>query len=139
MSAAEAQKLSQRTVDTIVSLQEEAYFNKFWDDTLSKADNPKLPRKRKAPQRIEECFKCNANLEFLSDIPSHYRQMYYEAFEFVINAIQKCFELPNYQIYVSLENLPFKAVNNEDFSEEQKVATYFYDTDFDAKCFLKFV
>ena len=50
MSAAEAQKLSRRIVGTIVSLREEAQFNKFWHDTLSEAtvlevDNPKLPRK----------------------------------------------------------------------------------------------
>ena len=58
MSAAEAKKFSQRTVDTIVLLQKEIQFNKFWRDTLSEAtileiDNPPLPRKRKAPQRIE--------------------------------------------------------------------------------------
>ena len=58
MSAAEAKEFSQRTVDTIVLLQKEIQFNKFWRDTLSEAtileiDNPPLPRKRKAPQRIE--------------------------------------------------------------------------------------
>ena len=58
MSAAEAKEFSQRTVDTIVLLQKEIQFNKFWSDTLSEAtileiDNPPLPRKRKAPQRIE--------------------------------------------------------------------------------------
>ena len=58
MAAAEAKKLSQRTVDTIVLLQKEIQFNKFWRDALSEAtileiDNPPLPRKRKAPQRIE--------------------------------------------------------------------------------------
>ena len=58
MSAAEAKKFSQRTVDTIALLQKEIQFNKFWRDTLSEAtildiDNPMLPRKRKAPQRIE--------------------------------------------------------------------------------------
>ena len=50
IAAAEAQKLSRRTVDTIVSLREEAQLNKFWHDTLSEAtilevDNPKLSRK----------------------------------------------------------------------------------------------
>ena len=58
MSAAEAKKLSRRTVDTIVSLQKEIQFNNFWRDTLSEAtileiDKSLLPRKRKAPQRIE--------------------------------------------------------------------------------------
>ena len=138
ISAAEAQKLSRRTVGTIVSLREEAHFNKSWHGTLSEAtilevDNPKLPRKRKAPQRIEECFTGNASPEFHSDIQSHYRQIYYEALDFVISAIQKRFEKPDYQIYVSLENLLLKAANKEDFSEEQKVVTEFYDTDFDAQ------
>lgn len=64
MSAAEAQKLSQRTVDTIVSLQEEAYFNKFWDDTLSKADNPKLPRKRKAHKELRNASNVMQTLSF---------------------------------------------------------------------------
>ena len=35
MSAAEAQKISRCAVGTIVSLREEAQFNKFWHDTLS--------------------------------------------------------------------------------------------------------
>ena len=107
-SAAEAQKLSRQTVDTIVLLREEAHFNKLCDDMLSKAtilevDNPKLPRRRKAPQRIEECFTGNAKPECHSGIQSHYRQIYYEALDFVISAIQKRFEKPGYQIYVSLE------------------------------------
>ena len=29
--------------------------------------------------------------------------------------------------------MPLKAANKEDFSEEQKVVTEFYDTDFDAQ------
>ena len=37
ISAAEAQKLSRHTADTIVSLREEAQFNKFWNNTLSEA------------------------------------------------------------------------------------------------------
>ena len=58
MSAAEAKKLSRSTVDTMISLQKEIQFNKFWRDTLSEAtileiDNPLLPGKRKAPQKIE--------------------------------------------------------------------------------------
>ena len=81
MSAAKAQKLSRRTVDTIDSFREEAQLDKFWDDTLSdltilEVDNTKLPRKRKSPQRIEDCFNGSANLEFYSVIPSYYRQIY---------------------------------------------------------------
>ena len=133
ISAAEAQKLSRSTTGTIVSLQEEAQFNKFWGATIVEVDNPKLPRKGKAPQRIEECFTGNANPEFHSDIQSHYRQIYYETLDFVTSAIQKRFEKPDYQIYVNLENLLLKAANKEDFSEEQKLVTAFYDTDFDTQ------
>ena len=120
LTAAEAQKLSRCTVDTIVSLREEAHFNKFWHDTLSETtilevDKPKLPWKRKAPQRIEEYFTGNASPEFHSDIQSHYRQIYYEALDFATNAIQKRFEKPDYQIYVNLENLLLKAANKEIF------------------------
>ena len=101
MSAAEAQKSLRRIADTIVSLQEQAEFNKFWEDTLSEAtildvDNPKLPRKRRAAQRIEECFSGNANPEFHSYIQNHYQQIYYETFDFVIIAVQKRFERPDY-------------------------------------------
>ena len=60
-------------------------------------------------------------------------QIYYEALDFVISAIQKRFEKPDYQIYVSFENLLLKAANKEEFSEAQKVVTEFYDTDFDAQ------
>ena len=82
ISAAEAHKLSRHTADTISSLREEAQFNKFWHDTLSVAtilevDNPKVPRKRKAPRKIEECFTGNGSPEFHSDIQSRYWQIYY--------------------------------------------------------------
>ena len=85
------------------------------------------------PQRIEECFTGNASPEFHSDIQRHYRQIYYEALDFLTRAIQKRFEKPDYQIYVNLENLLLKAANKEDFSEEKNLVTAFYDTDFDAQ------
>ena len=67
-----------------------------------------------------------------SDIQSLYRQIYYEALDFIINAIQKRFEQPNYQIYVNLGDILLKTANTENFSEERKVITELYDTDFDA-------
>ena len=36
-------------------------------------------------------------------------------------------------MYINLENLLLKAANKEDFSEDQKLVTAFYDTDFDAR------
>ena len=109
-----------------------AQCSKFWNDALSEATilevhNPQLPWKGKAPQRIEGCFSGNTNPEFDSDIQSHYKHIFYKALDFVKITIQKHFEQPNYQIYVSLENLLLKPANKEDVTE-------FYDTNFDVQC-----
>lgn len=45
---------------------------------------------------------------------SCFRQIHYEAVDFVTNAIQKRSEQPNHQTYVAFENLLIKAASNED-------------------------
>ena len=61
--------------------------------------------------------------------PSYFRQIYYEALYFVINTIQKCFEILNHQTYVALENLLIEAANNEHFSKEHTFVIDFNDID----------
>ena len=47
----------------------------------------KLPRKRRAPPRIEECLVGNAAPDCDEDIVSYHMKIYYEALDFITIAI----------------------------------------------------
>ena len=56
-------------------------------------DEPSLPRKRKAPRRLES----NAPGSFPSTCEDHYHQIYFEAQDRIINCIDNRFDQPGYQ------------------------------------------
>ena len=83
-------------------------FELFWKDGQNKAaslriDPPKLPKKRKAPSRIEECLGGNAAPEFDEEIVSYYRKIYYEAPDCITNAIIDRFDQQDFKTYIKLE------------------------------------
>ena len=72
-------------------------FNLFWKDVENKAaildvDPPRLLRKKRVPARIEECLGGSATPEFDDDVVSHYRKIYCEALDCIINAIEDRFD-----------------------------------------------
>ena len=67
--------------------------------------DPQLPRKRSVPNR----FKTGAaEPEFHQTVKEYYRQIYYEAFDSIVNLIKDRFDQKDYVIYSKLQNLLLK-------------------------------
>ena len=117
------------------SRDEDSYIM-FWERCLKEAtrngvNDPKLPRTKKAPKKIEECIGGRSAPEYHNDEVS-YIYIYFDALDYIINSIKDRFEQPDYQIYVNLENLLLKAAYEEDFEHEFIQVVTFYKGDFNA-------
>ena len=137
LSAADGQAISRRTLSVLETLRDEDSYIMFWERCLKEAtrsgvNDPKLPRTKKAPKKIEECIGGRSAPEYHNDEVSYYRQIYFDALDYTINSIKDRFEQPDYQIYVNLENLLLKAVYEEDFEHEFIQVVTFYKGDFNA-------
>ena len=74
-----------------------------------------LPRKRKVPR----CYDSgHAEAEFPSTPKDHYRQIYFEAVDLIVQSITKRFNQPGYKVYLQLENLLIKAAKKENYDSE---------------------
>ena len=89
-------------------------------------DAPSLPQQRKRPIRYEDG---NAAAEFVSTLEDHYRRIYYEALDLIIESITDRFDQPGYGVYSNLEKLFLKAVRQEDYEEELKSVAKLYQSD----------
>ena len=88
--------------------------------------DPKLPRKR-APRDREIG---TGDSSFAESVQDHYRRIYYEALDLVVNCITSRFEQPGYKLYCNLENLLLKSVKKCDYTEELESVCSFYGSDF---------
>ena len=132
LSAAQAQHVAQLTVETLKRMRTCESFENFFQlvealQVKYKADPPVLPRKRKAPRRIEigegECY-------FSDDVKDYYRIQYYEVLDLAVSGISDRFDQPGYIMHSKLESLVIKAVNQEDYSNELQSVIAFYEEDF---------
>ena len=133
-SASEGQIVADMTKRTLFSIRIEQCFDLFWEKVNRMAVDvdicdPVLPRNRKVPQRFEEG---SASPEFHSIPKDIYRQVYYEALDLLVQAIDDRFDQPGYKIYCCLEALIFKAVKREAFSEELEAVLDVYGSDISA-------
>ena len=82
-------------------------FKKFWEEVQSKpkevdVSEPALPRKRKAPGRLE----VGEGEAYHATTPEqHYRAIYFETFDLIIACIRDRFDQPGYKVYCDLEKL----------------------------------
>nr|XP_014339917.1 PREDICTED: uncharacterized protein LOC106702279 [Latimeria chalumnae] len=132
--AAEGQNLARMTVVTLKSLSSEAEFNKFWVHVQEMASNqdvdePKLPRKRKAPSRFEDGTSPAA---FPTSVEDHNCKIYETGFNIVTSCIEERFEQPGFQTYAKLEQLILKTVKGGEYEEEFHYITHLYADDLDA-------
>ena len=130
LSAAEGQKMANLTVSTLEKLRTEAHFELFWCETTAKADKegvetPELPRKKRAPIR----FDAGSNPHNANTVKEHYRPMYFEALDLLVNCIKRRFNQPSYQIFMNLENLLINAIKGCSYTEEFKKVVDTYGDD----------
>ena len=86
------QKIWKKAVETAKKMRCEEECKLFWKDVQNKAtylciDPPKLPTKRRAPPRIEECLGVNAAPDFDQNIISYYKNIYHESLDCITDAI----------------------------------------------------
>ena len=88
--------------------------------------DPVLPRKRRAPQRLE----VESSTGYFHSTPeARYRQVYYEAIDHAIEAIRDRFDQPGYSTYQHLEELVLKACKGEVYDSELEFVCSFYKGD----------
>ena len=132
ISAAEGQSVASLTLQSLETLRYEDAFVLFWTNTQWKAkdlgvSDPILPRKRRVPRDREIGTGENAFAECVED---HYRRVYYEALDLIVNCITSRFQQEGYKIYSNLENLLLKSARKVDFQEELDFVCSFYKEDF---------
>ena len=69
-------------------------------------EEPQPPCRSKTPHRFETG---NAPPEFPSTMEDHYRKIYFEALDLVLQSIKQRFDQPGYHIYCKLDYLLLKA------------------------------
>ena len=132
LSAAQGYEIAQLTIKTLQHMRTSESFKNFFE-TLKilhsgfNVEAPVLPRKWRAPKRIEigegECYH-------VDDVEDYYCIQYFEAIDLAITGITNRFDQPGYTIYSNLESLLVKAANQTDYSTELNKVVAFYE-DFD--------
>ena len=134
LTAFEAQELAKKTMQTLQSIRNEEAYDLFWERMLilkaeKKVNDPVLPRKRRAPARIEVGSSEGYHPVTPKDF---YRQHYFECLDLIINHIQDRFDQPGFSILKNLEDLLLKAAWNENYVKELEFVLSVYKDDFDA-------
>lgn len=119
MAAVSGKRLANLTKETLSKMRD--HFDLFYHTVVQKSeglvDEPKLPRKRRAPARLEVGTGAPGYPQTAKD---HYRRIYYEGIDLVVNAIDSRFNQESFDSYAKMESLLVKAANGEDFDAEMK-------------------
>ena len=107
VSACDGQTLMSMTIKAMESIRTDDSFTQFWklvDQRRqdSGVDEPKLPRQRKVPRRLEVGVSVP---ERHTSVDQFYRQIYYEVIDYVLQAIRNRFDQPGYKTLSKLETL----------------------------------
>ena len=129
MSACEGQSIVKKTVQSLQLIPSDEQFNLFWkylEQRLSKIDvsPPALPRRRKAPRRLEVG---EGAPEYAATVEDHYRRIYCEVIDILLAAIQERFAQKGFQVLKKLETL---VVDNCPSVEILHEVAEFYGSDF---------
>ncbi|XP_052268596.1 uncharacterized protein LOC127869976 [Dreissena polymorpha] len=132
MSASESQAVASMTVETLTRKRSDDAFDKFWVDVNSKLDDvdvgePVVPRRRKVPKRYD--VRTGAH-EYPATARDRYRQVYFEAFDWVIACIKDRFAEPGFKTYRSLQDLLVCCARGGNYATNLRSVLDFYSDDF---------
>lgn len=89
--------------DTLKGLRCDEGFVSFWRTVIEKrsvdVNEPALPCRSKAPCRYEIGMSCG---HFPASIEDHYRPLYFEAIDTLVQCIAKRFDQPGFKVYSNL-------------------------------------
>ena len=106
LSAAEDQKLTDLTCQTLEKIRNDKCFDLFWQRILQlqhelEVQDPTLPRRSKAPRRYE-----TGSEGYVHASPKElYRKEYFSVLDLVVNYIKDRFHQPGYGVYQQLQEL----------------------------------
>ena len=131
LSAAEGQRLASLTLDVLKSLRDGDNFDSFYarvlqDQVRLEVNEPTLPRKQRAPQRL---LVGSTIGDFHSTPEDRYRQIYYEALDFVVQAVSDRFDQPGYRVYQNLQELLSKACKGNSYQDYLDAVLEIYKDD----------
>ena len=93
-------------------------------------EDPILPRKRRRPQRYDD----GNSTEYHPHSPEyHYKLIFFESIDLIINCIEQRFDQPGYKTYSQLQQLLFCAIRGEDYKENLQSILTVYGSDFDGE------
>ena len=131
LSAAEGQQIARLTVQVLQSLRDSERYSAFYSRVVQEqvrfgVSEPLLPRKHCAPQHFEDGSSAGY---FHPTAEDHYRQIFFEAIDHVIQAIRNRFDQPGYGIYQNLEALILNSSMGKPYDNELQFVCDFYKED----------
>lgn len=117
LTASEGQQVADLTHQTLCRIRTTEAFDLFWEKVQQlqreySVDEPRLPRKRKAPRHLEVgSFHPSTAKEL-------YSQQYFQCLDFVTSAIQDRFDQPGYKTLIQLENLLHNTARGDAYTNE---------------------
>ena len=133
-SAAQGQTITSMTVKTLISLQSDDSFKLYWQKVSREAQElkaiskPKLPRKTRVPKRLDDG---TAPRDYPPPIEDHYRSIYFQTLDMMINCTENRFDQLGYRSYLRLESLLLKAASKKNLREDFNFVCDLYKDDFE--------
>ena len=121
ISSIEGLETAMKTVETFKSMRNIDSADCFFETVKQKAANhnfinkPILPRKRKSPnykslnENIVEGQSSKYQPYFPWSSKVHYRAIFFEVLDLIINSIQSRFDQPSFKVFLNLESLLIQA------------------------------
>ena len=119
LSAIEGQEIASAVVKVLKKDRCDQHFELLWNLALIKIkdkdiDEPILPRKRRRPARYEDGEE-GYQPQNAKDI---YKVIYFQAYDYVINAISERFDQPDYKMYATMRNILFMSMGGKNVEEQ---------------------
>jgi hypothetical protein len=143
MSAIKGRKSADLVITTLKDIRKDNHFQSFFT-TVQKAanstkeiDQPSLPRKRKRPnysilQYVTGYEGPASNAYHPETTEEYFKQMYFEALDAIVNAMEDRFEQPALKKFMNVEELFLKTIENQDTSAELEILKTDFHGDFNA-------
>ena len=130
MSAVEDKRLAAVTLSSLKDQRCDSCFSSMWKELLEKVtefdcEEPVLPRKRRAPRRLDEATTSHFDLT----PEGMYCRLYFEVLDMITGEIQRRFESPSFTFYAKVESVLESAVTGLDISTEgvKEIVHHFKD------------
>ena len=123
LSAAEAHDLPVKVLAVLRKERSDECFKEIWKKLLSNknsyalVDSPVLPRRRKIPA----CYNDGEDQHHHKDVQLLHRQLYYDAYDYVISGIKNRLDQRDFKLYSHIQNLLLKAANGQKYLEEYNI------------------